>query len=91
MSDHDGPPVPAGSHAGVHDQSGLLRARIEALAAEIATSEENLADAYEESARLRPHAADRLRAAAREARAYAERERRYRTPPDPAADPAPQQ
>jgi hypothetical protein len=92
MSDDDAPRIDAaapGSPAAIHDQSGVLRARLEALASAIATSEESLADAYEESARLRPHAAERLRAAAREARAYAARERQYRTPPDPAAKQAP--
>lgn len=60
-----------------HDQAEHLRRRVEALAADIAHTEDTLAVVYEDSARLRPHAADRLREAARQARDYAERERRY--------------
>lgn len=59
----------------VHEQAAHLRRRIEHLAGEIAVSEESLAGVLEESARLRPHAADRLREAARRARLYAEHER----------------
>ncbi|GAA4872340.1 hypothetical protein [Actinomycetospora straminea] len=54
-----------------------LRRRIQSLVERIAESEDSVADVYEESARLRPHAAERLRRRAREARAFAARERAF--------------
>jgi hypothetical protein len=60
-----------------HQHAEHLRERIEALALQIAESEDSVAEVYEESARLRPHAAARLRDVARQARAYAEKERAY--------------
>jgi hypothetical protein len=53
-----------------------LAARLARLADEVADSEEMVAKTYEDSARLRPHAAARLQEAAREARVFAEWERR---------------
>lgn len=52
-----------------------IESRLAALAASVARTEEALADAYEDSARVRPHAADHLEDAAREARAFAAHER----------------
>ncbi|MCD2194701.1 hypothetical protein LQ327_15110 [Actinomycetospora endophytica] len=63
--------------APAHTQAEHLRRRIATLARDLADSEENLASVYEQSARLRPHVADRLREAAHQARLYAERERRF--------------
>jgi uncharacterized coiled-coil DUF342 family protein len=60
-----------------HQHAEHLRDRIEALALQIAESEDSLAEVYEEAARLRPHAAPRLREVARQARAYAEKERAF--------------
>jgi hypothetical protein len=59
----------------VRDRASALTTRIGRLAGEIADSEERVARTYEDSARLRPHAADRLRGAAQEARDFAARER----------------
>lgn len=58
-------------------QSWRLKRRIESLAREIAISEDLVAQCYEESAALRPHAAERLHRMAQDARAFAGRERRY--------------
>ncbi|PVZ13059.1 hypothetical protein [Actinomycetospora cinnamomea] len=52
-----------------------LQQRIGELAEQVATAEEGVAHAYEASARLRPHAANRLLAQAQEARDYAAKER----------------
>ena len=52
-----------------------LRHRIEGLAAQIAESEDSIAEVYEQSALVRPHAAERLHEAARHAREFAARER----------------
>ncbi|MDD7938667.1 hypothetical protein PHK61_09590 [Actinomycetospora lutea] len=60
-----------------HDQAEDLRRRIADLAGRIAESEDTVADVYEECARLRPHAAERLLAGARRARDYAARERAF--------------
>lgn len=54
-----------------------LRRRIRVLAEEVADAEEYLAEVCDRSARLRPHAAPRLHAAAVAARDHAERERRF--------------
>ena len=59
----------------VRGRASELTTRIGRLAGEIADSEERVARTYEDSARLRPHAADRLRGAAQEAREFAARER----------------
>ncbi|MDF2978904.1 MAG: hypothetical protein K0S40_3632 [Actinomycetospora sp.] len=58
-----------------HEHAEHLRQRIRSLAASIAESEDAVAEAYEESARLRPHAAAHLEEAARHAREFAARER----------------
>ena len=55
--------------------SDEIEARLSALAASVARTEESLADIYEDSARIRPHAAERLQKAAREARTFAVHER----------------
>ena len=82
MHEKDTPAGPSGrpddaadalDHA--HGRASELAARIGRLAGEIAESEERVARTYEDSARLRPHAADRLRGAAQEARDFAARER----------------
>lgn len=59
----------------VQDQGEHLTTRIARLAGSIAESEDGVARTYEESARLRPHAAERLRRAADEARRFARHER----------------
>lgn len=59
----------------VRGRASELTTRIGRLAGEIADSEERVARTYEDSARLRPHAAERLRGAAQEARDFAARER----------------
>jgi len=59
----------------VRGRASELTSRIGRLAGEIADSEERVARTYEDSARLRPHAADRLRGAAQDARDFAARER----------------
>ncbi|GAA4940508.1 hypothetical protein GCM10023204_57200 [Actinomycetospora succinea] len=59
----------------VHEHAVHLRRRIRSLAGEIAVSEDTLARVLEDAARLRPHAAGRLREAAHQARLYAEQER----------------
>jgi hypothetical protein len=59
-----------------------LRHRLEGLAAQIAESEDSIADVYEQSARVRPHAAERLQEAARHAREFAARERASLRDPD---------
>ncbi len=56
-------------------QSAELAGRLAELTDGIADSELRLAAVLEESARLRPHAADRLNKAAAEARAFADKER----------------
>lgn len=56
-------------------QSAELAGRLAELTDGIADSEQRLATVLEESARLRPHAADRLMRAAAEARAFADKER----------------
>ena len=56
-------------------QADEIEARLSSLAASVAATEDSLADTYEDSARIRPHAAERLRDAAREARAFAVHER----------------
>jgi hypothetical protein len=58
------------------ERSEDLQRRIREVALQVAVAEEGVAAAYEASARLRPHAAERLHAAAQEARDFAERERR---------------
>jgi hypothetical protein len=58
------------------ERSEHLGRRVGELAARIADTEENVADVYEDAARLRPHAAERLRARAVEARDFADQERR---------------
>jgi hypothetical protein len=94
MGDHEGSRAAGGPpplRVTAHEHAELLRERLEALALEIAASEDSVAEVYEDSARLRPHAAERLRAAAREARAYAERERQYRAPRGTRGDAQPDQ
>jgi hypothetical protein len=59
----------------VRGRASELSTRLGHLAGEIADSEERVARTYEDSARLRPHAADRLRGAAQDARDFAARER----------------
>ena len=59
-----------------------LRGRLEGLAERIAESEDSIADVYEQSARVRPHAAERLQEAARHAREFAARERASLRDPD---------
>jgi hypothetical protein len=72
------PAVPTAEETqAVQRQSAALTNRLARVAEEIAESEEMVAKAYEESARLRPHAAERLLDAAREARLFAEREREH--------------
>ena len=67
----------AADRRSAHDQADDLRRRIVNLAEQIARSEDTLADVYEESALLRPHAAERLREGARQARDYAAKERAF--------------
>ncbi|MFC5137691.1 hypothetical protein ACFPK1_05565 [Actinomycetospora rhizophila] len=64
-------------HRSALEHAEHLRRRIEAVAGRIAESEDTVAHVYEESARLRPHAAERLRESARQAREYAARERAF--------------
>lgn len=70
-----GPDGSADALERVRGRASELTTRIGRLAGEIADSEERVARTYEDSARLRPHAADRLRGAAQEAREFAARER----------------
>jgi len=67
--------VPADQVARAQSHASELSARLAAVAESIAESEDMAASTFEESARLRPHAADRLRGAAQDARDFAERER----------------
>lgn len=69
----NGDPSAAGSRA--VEQSRELGQLIADLAERIAESEDRVASTLEESARLRPHAEERLRTAAEEARRFAEKER----------------
>lgn len=73
-----------------HEHAEQLRHRVASLAASVAESEDAIAEAYEESARLRPHAADRLQEAARHAREFAAHEREQydalETPDAPTTD-----
>ncbi|WP_328309907.1 hypothetical protein [Actinomycetospora sp. NBC_00405] len=81
MAEKDTPAEPSGPDESadaldrVRGRASELTTRIGRLASEIADSEERVARTYEDSARLRPHAADRLRDAAKEARDFAARER----------------
>lgn len=71
--------------AAAQQHSSWLAERLARVADAVADSEEKVARTYEDSARLRPHAAERLQDAAREARSFAARERRQsrrlRSPP----------
>lgn len=91
MAEHTNPGVDddPDPRVAAHDQAAHLRERMTALAGAIADSEDSVAAALEESARLRPEDAERLGEAAQQAREYAERERRFvaRADPDrPASD-----
>ncbi len=56
-------------------QACELSDRLARLTDAVADSEEMVAKTYEDSARLRPHAAERLQGAAQDARNFTERER----------------
>ena len=79
----DGSTPPAGgdrqesapSNARALEQARELGRRIADLAERIAESEDMVASAFEDSALIRPHAQERLRSAAAEARRFAEEER----------------
>ncbi len=66
---------PAAAHSRAVEQSRELGEHVADLAERIAESEDRVASTLEESARLRPHAEERLRSAADEARRFAEKER----------------
>lgn len=81
MPETSGPPVAAAAGPDPNQaenavrQASELTNRLARLADAVADSEEMVAKTYEDSARLRPHAAERLQGAAQDARNFAERER----------------